>query len=189
VLCIAYIAPSKVTVIYPFTGYKQVGFRYPRFCRLIIIEQKWNGSYFEHVSLKSLGLRIRLGHLNGICSLPQPAFNDDFVVIHTNGIHEVAIDYCGCQQSIPKTIQLLRARLFPSTVIDPKTAATFKVLDTFQMLSFTSKVSAYEFYQALARRTDNTGTSTPSVRFHVRRMSSSQYGKIVFRIVTMAFDG
>ena len=117
------------------------------------------------MSLKSLGLRFQLGHLNGVCSLPQPAFNNNFVVIHTDGIHEVAIDYCGCQQSIPKTVQLLQARLFPSTVIDPKTAATFEVLDTFQMLSFTSKVSAYEFYQALARRTDNTGTSPPPVRF------------------------
>jgi hypothetical protein len=124
------------------------------------------------VSLKGLGLRIQLGHLDGVCSLPQPAFNDDFVVIHADGIYEVAIDYCGCQQSIPKTIQLLRARLFPSTVIDPKTAATFQVLDTFQMLSFTSKVSAYEFYQALARRTDNTGASTPPVRFHARCLSS-----------------
>ena len=140
------------------------------------------------MSLKSLGLRIQLGHLDGVCSLPHPAFNDDFVVIHTNGIHEVAIDYCGCQQSIPKTVQLLRARLFPSTVIDPKTAATFQVLDTFQMLSFTSKVSAYEFYQALARRMDNTGTSTPPVRFHVPCSSLSQYGNIVLRIVTIVFD-
>lgn len=115
------------------------------------------------MTLKSLGLRIQLGHLNGVCSLPQPAFNDDFVVIDMNGIHRVAIDYCGCQQLLPKTVQLLRARLFPSTVIDPKTAATFHVLQTFQMLSFTSKVSVFEFYQALARKSDNTGTSPPPV--------------------------
>jgi hypothetical protein len=101
------------------------------------------------VTLKSLGLRIQLGHLNGVCILRQPAFNNDFVVIDIDGIHEVAVDYCGCQQSLPKTGQLLRARLFPSTVIDPKMAATFHVLNMFQMLSFTSKISAYEFYQAL----------------------------------------
>ncbi len=116
------------------------------------------------MTLKSLGLRHQLGHLDGVCRLPQPAFNDDFVVIDIDGIHEVAIDYCGCQQSLAKVVQLLRARLFPSTVFDPKTAATFRVLETFQMLSFTSKVSAFEFYQALARRTDNTGTSAPPVR-------------------------
>jgi len=43
-------------------------------------------------------------------------------------------------------------------------AATFYVLETFQMLSFMSKVSAFKFYQALARRTDNTSTSVPPVR-------------------------
>lgn len=134
--------------------------------------QKWNGLYFEQVSLKSLGLRIQLGHLDGVCILRQSAFNDDFVVLHIDGIHEVAVDYCGCQQSLPKTVQLLRARLFPSTVIDPKTAATFHVLDTFQMLSFTSKISAYEFYQALARRTDNTGTSPPQVSTLVQCLTS-----------------
>jgi len=115
----------------------------------------------------------------------QPAFNDDFVVIDIDGIHEVAIDYCGCQQSLAKTVQLLRARLFPSTVFDPKTAATFRVLETFQMLSFTLKVSVFEFYQALARRSDNTGTSAPPVRM-------SQYGNMHFhfrRTVIMGFCG
>jgi len=90
-------------------------------------------------------------------------FNDDFTVIDSDGIHQVSLDYCGCQQASARRIQLLRARLFPSTVIDPKTAATFRVLETFQMLSFTSKVSAYEYYRSLARRTDNTGTTPPPV--------------------------
>jgi len=125
--------------------------------------QKWNGLFFEKVTLKSLGLRIQLGHGNSICSLPQLAFNDDFVIIDADGIHEVGLDYCGCQQSALKMAQLLRSRLFPSTIIDPKTVATFRVLESFQMLNFTSKMSAYEFYQALARRTDNTGTSSPPV--------------------------
>jgi hypothetical protein len=48
-------------------------------------------------------------------------------------------------------------------VVDPKTAATFRVLETFQMLSFTSKVSAFEYYRSLSRRTDNTGTCPPPV--------------------------
>ncbi|KAF8808428.1 hypothetical protein BYT27DRAFT_7210831 [Phlegmacium glaucopus] len=34
------------------------------------------------------------------------------------------------------------------------------------MLSFTSKISAFEFYQSLARRTENTGTSPPPDRYH-----------------------
>jgi hypothetical protein len=118
--------------------------------------------------LKKLGLRIQLGHPDGLpCPLPCAAFNDDFTVIDSDGIHEVALDYCGCHIALPKTIQLLRARLFPSTIIDPKTAASFRVLETFQMLSFTSKVSGYEYYRSLERRTDNTGCVTIPVRLEL----------------------
>ncbi|KAJ2935743.1 hypothetical protein H1R20_g1351, partial [Candolleomyces eurysporus] len=56
----------------------------------------------------------------------------------------------------PLAIQLMRARLFPATLTEPRTAASFRVLETFQMLSFTAKTSAYEFLAALKRRTDNT---------------------------------
>ncbi|KAF9065246.1 hypothetical protein BDP27DRAFT_1197275, partial [Rhodocollybia butyracea] len=45
---------------------------------------------------KSLGLRIQLGHKAGsACLLPQPA-HTDFAVLHTNGIHEINLDFCGC---------------------------------------------------------------------------------------------
>ncbi|KAG2063202.1 hypothetical protein BDR04DRAFT_1038893, partial [Suillus decipiens] len=46
---------------------------------------------------------------------------------------------------------------FPSTTANPKSAATFHVLDEFPLLSFESKVSTYEFYSALMRASDNTG--------------------------------
>ncbi|KAJ3509357.1 hypothetical protein NLJ89_g5259 [Agrocybe chaxingu] len=129
--------------------------------------QKWGGKYFEKTSLKALGFRLQLGHpADGRCLLPERAHNDSFVVIDADGIHEIALDYCGCAQSIPKVTQLLRARLFPSTNTYPQTAATFRVLETFQMLSFTSKISGFEFYRALSQRTDNTGTETPPERYH-----------------------
>jgi len=95
------------------------------------------------------------------------AFDDNFVVIDSEGIHCVSLDYCGCQQSLSPVIQLLRARLFPSTTINPKTAATFRVLGAFQMLSFTTKSSVYEFYKALERQTDNTGTNPPPVSLFI----------------------
>jgi hypothetical protein len=96
-----------------------------------------------------------------VCSNPIPAFNNDFVVVALNGIHEIALDYCGCGQAISRTSQLLQVRLFPSTVTDPKTAATFSVLEHFQLLSFTSKISGFEFYRALSRITNNTGVPPP----------------------------
>ncbi|KJA24436.1 hypothetical protein HYPSUDRAFT_136378, partial [Hypholoma sublateritium FD-334 SS-4] len=128
----------------------------------------WNGSFFEGVTLKALGLKIQLGHkIGNACPAPIPAFNDDFTIIHDNGIHQVCLLLCGCQKALRPTIQLLRARLFPATTINPRTAATFRVLETFQMLSFTAKTTAFDFYKALEARTDNTGTSVPPDRYLV----------------------
>lgn len=82
---------------------------------------------------------------------------DDFVIVDCNGVHQVALDYCGCSSAAKVTIQLLRAQLYPATVQAPKTAATFNVLEFFQVLTFDSKASVFEFYRTLSRRTDNTG--------------------------------
>ncbi|KAG1780044.1 hypothetical protein EV702DRAFT_1178215 [Suillus placidus] len=112
--------------------------------------------------LQSLGLRIQLGHRIGdMCCNPHRAFNNDFVIIDTTGIHEVALDFCACGTMQTHVKQLLRSRLFPATITDPKTAATFGVLEQYHLLSFESKASAFEFYQGLARLSDNTGVDPP----------------------------
>ncbi|KAH7919292.1 hypothetical protein BV22DRAFT_1108120 [Leucogyrophana mollusca] len=115
-------------------------------------------AFFEQITLKGLGLRVQLGHETGEhCMSPKAAPADDFVVIDCHGIHEIALDFCGCPSAQKRTTQLLRARLFPATVREPRTAATFPVLEQFHLLSFESKVSEYEFYHSLAQRMDNTG--------------------------------
>ncbi|KAG6885483.1 hypothetical protein C0992_005120, partial [Termitomyces sp. T32_za158] len=45
------------------------------------------------------------------------------------------------------------------------TAATFRTLKTFELLSYESKVSAFQYYNALARLTDNTGLDAPKDRY------------------------
>lgn len=110
------------------------------------------------MSLKQLGLRVQLGHPIGeACILPERAFNNKFTLIHSNGIHKIGLDYCGCNTAQMHTKQLLRVAWFPATISDPRTAATFQVLEQYHLLSFESKASGYEFYHAIARLTDNTG--------------------------------
>ncbi|KAH7909550.1 hypothetical protein BJ138DRAFT_1197507 [Hygrophoropsis aurantiaca] len=122
--------------------------------------EQWNGSFFEPISLKGLGMRVQLGHSVGqACLWPRPAACDDFVVIDCHGIHEVALDFCGCPSGLTRATQLLRSRWYPATIREPATAATFAVLDQFILLNFESKASSYEFYHSIARRTDNTGLS------------------------------
>ncbi|KAG1781389.1 hypothetical protein EV702DRAFT_1177583 [Suillus placidus] len=127
--------------------------------------QEWTGVFFQVVSLKALGLRIQLGHPVGQhCILPRQAFNGEFVLIDMNGIHEVGLDFCGCETSNSHVRQLLHHGWFPSTSTNPRTAATFRLLRHFQLLSFELKVSAYEFYHSLVRLTDNTGLTKPKWR-------------------------
>ncbi|KAJ7813038.1 hypothetical protein B0H14DRAFT_3090425 [Mycena olivaceomarginata] len=131
------------------------------------VEVWTDAGLFERVTLKSLGLRIQLGHgRNGICP------GTDFCIVDSNGIHEVALDFCTCGWAEDHDIQLLRARLYPATTTNPATAATFRVLRDFHLLSLEAKSSAYHFYNKLARQTDNTGVFQPRTRYaEFRRMT------------------
>ncbi|KAG1727454.1 uncharacterized protein EDB91DRAFT_1239524 [Suillus paluster] len=114
--------------------------------------QEWMGIYFVPVLLKKLGLHVQLGYPAGEhCLLPQKAFNNDFTLIDTNSIHEISLDYCGCETAERHVKQLLRTAWFPATSTDPRTAATFTILEQYHLLSFESKASGYEFYHSLAR--------------------------------------
>ncbi|KAG2119820.1 uncharacterized protein F5147DRAFT_742104 [Suillus discolor] len=127
---------------------------------------EWTGVYFQRTSLKKLGLHIQLGHPIGQhCILPHQAFNDDFVLIDTDGIYEIGLDFCGCETAQTHTKQLLRNRWFPSTSTNPRTTATFRVLRQYHILSFESKASAHKFYHTLVHLTDNTGLSKRKDRY------------------------
>ncbi|KIJ61938.1 hypothetical protein HYDPIDRAFT_95236, partial [Hydnomerulius pinastri MD-312] len=107
--------------------------------------QHWTGVFFECVTLKQLSLCIQLGHPVGTtCLNPEKAYNNDFVVLDTNEIHEVGLNFCGCNTTQSHLTQLLHARWYPATMLLPKSAATFHVLDHFQMYMFESKGSAFE---------------------------------------------
>lgn len=114
--------------------------------------------------MQKLGLRLALGpHSGKPCTNPQ-AGREDFTILHDNGIHLVNIDFCGCERRVAHRTQLLRAEIFPSTYRFPWTGATLRVLETFEKLATTGKLSPYEHYNSLLRMTDNTGVSIPKVR-------------------------
>ena len=120
--------------------------------------QEWTGTFFSSITLRQIGLRIQLGHsLGDTCINPKSAPGGTFVVIDINGIHEVGLDFCECHEMEDHPKQLLRARWFPATVSSPQTAATFNVLEYFQLLTFESKASVFEYLNSLSRRTNNSG--------------------------------
>ncbi|KAG1879207.1 hypothetical protein F4604DRAFT_1579375, partial [Suillus subluteus] len=98
--------------------------------------------FFQCITLKKLGVQIQLGHnLGERCYNPHPSAGDDFVVIGLNGVYEVLLDFCGCTSAQVQYKQLLHMRWYLATVSEPRTAATFVVLQHFHILSFESKVS------------------------------------------------
>ncbi|KAK0458719.1 uncharacterized protein EV420DRAFT_1642445 [Desarmillaria tabescens] len=124
---------------------------------------EWTGTFFKRATLADLGMVFPLGHGPGsCCSSPR---RGRLHVLDLEGIQTLYIDYCYCTQSRSRWWQLLRARLFPSTIVEPQIVATFHTLEIFHMLSFMSKVSGYEFYHTLVRLSDNTGTCIPPNRF------------------------
>ncbi|KAF7319064.1 CxC2 domain-containing protein [Mycena chlorophos] len=109
----------------------------------------WTGTYFKRTALRSLGLRVQFGHPpRERCSNPHVG-HSTFIVIDANGIHPVALDFlrmpsphCGASPQ-------------------PRTAATFAVLDTLHALSLNAQVTPHKYYSSLEYMSDGSGIKPP----------------------------
>ncbi|KAJ7785627.1 hypothetical protein B0H16DRAFT_1294468, partial [Mycena metata] len=93
-------------------------------------------THFHDSSLKSLGLRVQLGHRPGEKCASPLQLHPDFVVLHSNGIHEVAVNGCDCKDRFiagPPEIQLMHAGWFPATDVKPLIS---RVLEHAEIASF-----------------------------------------------------
>ncbi|PPQ81774.1 hypothetical protein CVT26_010082 [Gymnopilus dilepis] len=113
--------------------------------------EEWSGSQFLNVSLKSLGLKVQLNHMGLFCENPVPC-HQNFLVLHTNGIHEVTVQYCGCHRAIAQHLQLLRRRLYPSSQIHIKNCTTFELLRHLHHFALTTKHPPMIFIEPLKNR-------------------------------------
>jgi hypothetical protein len=129
---------------------------------------------FEEVTLKDMGLVVQLNHSSFYCENPIPC-HSAMLVIHVNGIHNVAIRYCGCSKAIPQHLQLMRRGLYPASQLLVKTCASFQVLDLLHKLALTTKSSTYDFYRALEKLTNNTGIDVPKLRYRALFRMSIQW--------------
>ncbi|KAG6807422.1 hypothetical protein H0H92_007606, partial [Tricholoma furcatifolium] len=118
--------------------------------------QHWNDEHFHRTTFADLNVRIQIGHGGQSCGAPRAA-HKDFVVIHTNGIHPMLVDFCGCNPHYEDYQQLLDIAWFPATPKAPRTCATYSVLRQFHTLNLQGQVTGFDFYRALGRLTDGTG--------------------------------
>jgi hypothetical protein len=123
-------------------------------CIVLMFFQEWSNGSFRRTTLYDLGLVVRVGHDDGaMCERSQPA-SSTFTVIHTNGVHHIRLYFCGCGEGVEPWRQLMRARLWPATVRDPRTAATFDVMRQFEKLNAFGHVNATDYYRALVHLSD-----------------------------------
>ncbi|KAJ7790897.1 hypothetical protein B0H14DRAFT_2625555 [Mycena olivaceomarginata] len=133
------------------------GHRLRPLCRI----EAWNGTFFDHRDLRQLGLQVQLGHSdNRVCPHAHPG-REKFIVIAPNGFHSVAVDFCQCRRSGSQSHweQLLSYGWYPVTPDNPQSAITIAALKLFHAVSLQGKTTAYHFFNALAKITDNTGSN------------------------------
>jgi hypothetical protein len=93
-------------------------------------------------------------------------------VVHTNGIHQIALVYCGCHGTENTHCDLMAARLVPASFTRYRTLFTHAVLDDFRLANLECKTSAYQYFQKLRRLTSPTAPETaPNLYHELRRMS------------------
>lgn len=106
-------------------------------------------------------------------ALHADAMNNPFVrVVHTNGVHNIALVYCGCQGTLSIHQDLLYAMLLPTTFVKYTTLFTAEVLDDFCLANLECKTSAYQYFQKLQRKILPTAPDdVPNKYQELRRLS------------------
>jgi hypothetical protein len=82
------------------------------------------------------------------------ALNNSYIrVVHTNGIHHLAMVTCQCQGEHRIPLDLVSSNLLPTSFTKIRTLFTVHVLDHFRLCNLELKASAYQFYQLIRRVT------------------------------------
>lgn len=120
--------------------------------------EHWNGMFFEPAPLCELGLVWHLGHRGQPCPFSFNNRTTTLTVLHTTGIHTVAVKYCECLShngtAIERPVQLCKVGLWPSSFSRPQTVFTIHVLKFFSHLTYQAKTPAHDFYGTLRRLTN-----------------------------------
>jgi hypothetical protein len=78
-------------------------------------------------------------------------------VVHTNGLHHIAMVSCTCNGDEHLPLDLFAAQLLPASLKRIRTIFTAEVLDHFRLSNLELKASAYQYYHLLRRITRPMG--------------------------------
>lgn len=101
------------------------------------------------------------------------AFSNQYVwVVHTNGIHHIALIACTCQGHENIITDLIYARWVPTSFVQVRTIFTTSLLDHFRSCNLEMRSSAYQFFQLLQRMTNSLAPSKVVNLYHELRQLS-----------------
>lgn len=103
----------------------------------------------------------------------QDALNNQYVrVVHTNGIHHIALVCCTCKGKENIVNDLFYASMVPTSFVRIRTIFTTALLDHFRLCNLELRSSAYQFYQVLRRFTMPMAPWKVATLYHeLRRLS------------------
>lgn len=115
----------------------------------------WSAGFFQRKDFCELGGVVYLGHHGRPChNIKQSSKPLKHIVAETNGIHNTSILYCECHDAPERWAQLLRHRLFPSTIERPATAFTFALMNLSHRLCLRTKSNVFDLSDVLRRQTN-----------------------------------
>jgi hypothetical protein len=97
------------------------------------------------------------------------------VIVHSNGVHHLPVQWCRCPGHLPEDIQALDLQFFPASFKQVKTLFTFEGLDSFLAENQECKASAWHYYQKLRRFTSSCYPETVPVRTHPTKLKYPEY--------------
>jgi hypothetical protein len=100
------------------------------------------------------------------------AFNNSYVrVVHTNGIHHLAMVACPCRGDRQIAFDLIASAFMPASFTRIRTVFSCQLLDHFRLCNLELKASAYQYYNMIRRLTSSTAPADVlNVTHEFRRM-------------------
>ena len=109
------------------------------------------------------------------------------MVLTSNGIHTIAIDFCGCAGAPSHYVQVLEVGWWPATPLEPQTAATMSLLRLFHVTNLQGQVTPTDFYRTLEQMSSGDGLTNLPVSVHcvlyLWRSFLVRYSQIFLRTV------
>jgi CxC2 like cysteine cluster associated with KDZ transposases len=100
---------------------------------------------------------VQLGHIQGVkCPFRQRG-HKEFIVLEINGLHDIALDFCGCVGAPTHYMQLIEVGWWPATPLEPQTAATMCVLRHFHITNLQGQITPTDFYRSLEQISSGDG--------------------------------